>query len=218
MALGFSVSSGSDYQLICKFDSRAGRMYKRDRDAGTGEWVQTDITKNFRAVFDFASANFEIGWMNFNTNAAPDFVMVPHGEPMPPQPSPNHKQGARILIQLSADLDGSVREIASNAKAFLRGISDLHDAYLAQVVGNEGKLPIVVLEDTVATQSGSGATKTTNYSPVFRIDKFVDRPAKLVAKAKPKVTAPIQSTPAPVTGSTRVSAPAASSDDGFGFG
>lgn len=216
MALGFSVSSGSDFLPICKYDSRAGRMYKRDRDP-SGEWVQTDITKNFKAVFDFASANFEIGWMNFNTGGAPEFTMVPHGEPMPAQPSPNHKQGCRVLIMLSKDLDGSVREIASNAKAFLRGISDLHDEYLAKLPGNEGKLPVVTLEDTVAISTGNGATKTTNYSPVFAIKSWIDRPAQLVAKAKPKVAPPVQSAPAPVTGSVKV-APPSPADSGDDFG
>ena len=77
MALGFNVSSGADYQLICKYDSRSGRMTRRDRNAQTGGWDNPDITDSFRAVFDFASANFEIGWLNFNTGSAPDFAMVP---------------------------------------------------------------------------------------------------------------------------------------------
>lgn len=217
MALGFNVSSGADYQLICKYDSRSGRMTRRDRNAQTGGWDNPDITDSFRAVFDFASANFEIGWLNFNTGSAPDFAMVPHGEPMPPQPTPGHKQGARVLIMLSNEFGGTVRELASNAKAFLRGISDLHDAYLAQLAGNEGKLPVVILDGSTIVQSGSGATKAANHSPNFKIVGFVDRPAQLVAKAKPASVSRVQSTAAPVTGSTRVSAPAESSN-GFGFG
>jgi len=219
MALGLNFSSGNgggDIIPIVKYDARAGRLSKRDYVGG--QYVNTDITSNFMAVADFE--NIETGWLSFATGGAPDMAVARFGDPIPAQPSADHKQGIRMLIQLSSKLDGSVREMASNAKAFLRGVDALHTAYLEGVKQNPGKLPVITLKDTVASTTGEGARKSTNYIPNFEIVKWVDRPEKLVYTPKARAAAPAVSSP-PATGSEKFAAPAPAAttvDDEDDFG
>ena len=205
MALGFNFESGdgSDIIPIIKFDAKAGRMFRRDRVNGENE--QIDITKSFKAIFDFE--NIETGTINFNTGSAPDFAVARIGEQIPPAPTLDHRPGARILVKLSKDNGGDVRELASTAKAFLRGLNALHDAYLAGSAANKGKLPVVQLEDTTPITSGEGARKSTNYSPVFKIVSWVERPEDLLYVPKSRNAAQSSAGAPPSTGSTKVSAP-----------
>lgn len=210
MALGISFGggAGNNFLPIVKYDARAGRVFRVDREDGVSTPV--DITRNFKAVFDFE--NLEVGWINFTTGSAPDFQMVPYGSPLPDQPSDGHRQGIRLVVKLGAESGGDCREIAGTAAAFLGGIDALHDAYISGVQNNPGKLPVVVLDDTVAIESGSGAKKSTNYQPKFSIAAWVPRPKDLGPNPRGGASAPAQpaakSAP-PATGSTRAAPPAA---------
>jgi len=68
----------------------------------------------------------------------------------------------------------------------------------------------VELVDTTPITSGEGARKSTNYSPVFKIASWVDRPADLVYIPKSRSGAASSAGSPPSTGGTKVSAP---SDD-----
>jgi hypothetical protein len=213
MALGLNFESADSGEIIpiIKFDAKAGRMFRRDRVNGEND--QIDITRTFKAIFDFE--NIETGTINFNTGSAPDFAVVRIGDPIPQAPSPDHRPGARILVKLSKENGGDLRELASTAKAFLRGLNALHDEYLAGASANKGKLPVVELADTTPITSGEGARKSTNYSPVFKIVSWVDRPADLVYIPKSRsAAAPAAGSP-PSTGGTKVSAPADDYVPGF---
>lgn len=216
MALGFSYASGAtsgDIMAIVKFDSRSGRFSRRDYE--NGENTLVDITKTFKAVFDLE--NIEVGTIDFSTGGAPSFAVGRYGGAIPPSPSATHKPGFRMVIKLSKENGGDIREFASTAKACMRGVDDLHTAYMAGVKENPGKLPVVVLKDTVAITTGEGAKKSTNYSPVFEIVSWVARPADLVFSPKsPVTTAPVANKAPPATGSTQAAAP--SSDDSEDFG
>ena len=213
MALGLNFGSGSggeDIIPFVKFDARAGRMFRRDRSQdSSGNFVSSDedITSSFRAVFDLE--NIEVGYAKFDVGAAPEFVLVRLGSPMPPKPAdPVFKQGVRLMMKLHASCGGDAREIAGNSSAFLKGIDELHTAYEAGKAANPGKLPIVVLKSTTPITSGSGAKKSTNYQPVFEITGWAPRPADLVHVSKhdgQQVAAPPT---APSTGSTQVPPPA----------
>ena len=217
MALGLSYggNGGGDFLPIVKYDARAGRIFRVDREDGVS--TPTDITKNFKAIFDFE--NVQIGWMKFVAGAAPDFVLVNHREPLPERPSEDHRQGVRLVMKLHESCGGDVREITGNAAAFLRGIDALHNDYEKDAAKNPGKLPVVVLEDTVSVESGSGVKKSTNYSPVFKITGWAPRPASM-AKVAGSDEGRARSAP-PSTGSTKVEspkskAPAMADDDDFG--
>ena len=199
-----------DIVPVVKYDARAGRTFRVDRVDGAN--VSEDITAGFKAVFDFENA--EVGFINFNTGSAPDFCMVPFGAPMPPCPSQLHKPGVRLLVKLAKQCGGDVREFAFTSRACINGINGLHTEYEAQKAANPGKLPVVTIATTVAVTSGSGAQKSTNYQPHFRIDGWAPRPVDLVAHPRglgvhtPGASAPPPGalTP-PSTGSTRVGPP-----------
>jgi hypothetical protein len=83
---------------------------------------------------------------------------------------------------LGKQAGGDVREMASNADASVKGMDKLHDAYLAGVKSNPGKLPVVKLAGTEAKTS-IGKQSSTNYIPIWQIADWVDRPAKLRPEA-----------------------------------
>lgn len=214
MGLGINYETNSaDFLPIIKYDARAGRLSRVDRV--NGESIPTDITSEFKAVFDFE--NLETGWIDFE-NGAPQYVVTRLGSgPKPEKPGETYREGVRCLIKLAKDVGGDVREISSTAKAFLRGFDKLHDDYQAAAAENPGKLPVVALSRTVPHSTGEGARKSTNYVPEFRIISWVSRPADLVYKARgssTKTAASAATTP-PTTGSTKVSAPAGDADLGW---
>jgi hypothetical protein len=206
MALGFNFAAegGNDSIIpIVKYDARAGRVSLRDYVDGA--YVTKDVTGEFAAIFDME--NIETGSIDFSTGGAPSFAVAKFGDRIPAPPTANHKPGFRILIKLGGTLGGTIREFASTAKACLRGIDELHNAYLAGVKTNPGMLPIVKLKSTTPVTTGEGQKKSTNYIPVFEIVGWKPRPADLVYVPKavtppPAVGGTVQVPPS--TGSTRV--------------
>ncbi len=166
---------GGDFLPIVQYDARSGRIFRTDKDNGITEKV--DITRMFKALFDFEQV--EVGWIMFAAGTAPDFKMAPYGQQMPPRPPGEYKQGIRMRVKLAPSIGGDVRELASTAGAFLRGINIAHDAYLAAASTNPGKLPVLTLEDATPVESGGGTKKSTNYQPVFAIAGWAPRPADM---------------------------------------
>lgn len=215
MALGLSYGSGGDGGDIIpyvKYDARAGKFFRNDRaQDSTGSYSNNsvDITNNFKAVVDME--NVEVGYIKFGAGTAPEFMLVRLGDPMPHKPADgSFKQGARLMLKLHQSCGGDVREVASNAASFLKGVDELHTAYEAGKAANPGKLPIVVVKATTPVTSGSGQKKSTNYQPVFEITGWAPRPVDLVHVAKGSTASPSTApAAAPSTGSTQVGAPAA---------
>lgn len=214
MALGLNYSNGGNGEIIpfVKYDARAGRLFRRDRsqDSG-GNYISNDedITNSFKAVVDLE--NIEVGFAKFGAGAAPEYLLVTLGYPMPHKPAdPGFKQAVRLMMKLHSSCGGDVREVSGNSSAFLKGIDDLHTDYEAGKAANPGKLPVVTLKSTTPITSGTGAKKSTNYQPVFEISGWAPRPTDLVhvAKGSGQSQQPAQSS-APSTGSTQVSAPPA---------
>lgn len=223
MALNFGFMNqpegGQTFLPFVKYDSRAGRMFRVDKKAD-GSTENVDITRSFKALVDLE--NVETGWMHFAAGAAPIYALSRHDEPNPPKPVAEAKEGVRLVLQLGAACGGDVREISSNAKSMLVGISDLHSAYEAGLKDNPGKLPIVVLSDTkpVVTMGKNGSS--TNYMPVFEIVGWAPRSSQLVwsPKGNTVMEAAAPAAPAapaggsmfsgapPQTGSTLVAPPA----------
>lgn len=204
-----NVGEGRSFLPIVKYDSRSGRISRRDRDSGENNDV--DITRTFKAIFDLE--NVEIGWINFNTGGAPDFRVVrfADGQTVDKPGGEGYKRGVRFVVKLSKECGGDVRELASNAGTFLDGAKALMDAYETGVKANPGKLPVVELKDSAAKTSSGGALKTTNYVPVWEIVSWTKRPDDLVYSARSSSSTP-SSAPAS-TGSTKVSAPEADEAD-----
>ncbi len=186
MALGINTEGGSSADIIpiVKYDARAGRAVRVDRSNTGAGWAaeQTDITSGFKAVFDME--NIETGWMSFGAGRAPDFKLVPLGQDPGPRPSEDHREGFRVMLKLSKESGGDVREFCSMAKVAINGFDALHNAYLAGVKENAGKLPVVALKASKPVVSGSGQMKSTNYQPVFEVTGWTARPSDLVFRPK----------------------------------
>lgn len=222
MALGINYQSADSLDIlpIVKYDAKAGRAFRIDRV--DGENTPIDITANFKAVMDLQ--NIEIGWIMFAANSAPDFRLVPIGQPTGPQPSENHKEGFRLLCKLARDCGGDVREIASTAKVALAGFDQLHNDYLSAPQSKAGKLPVVTLVRTIPVTTG-GLNKSTNYRPEFKIVSWVERPSDLIPRPRAVTPPQLRIVPEdkatrPSTGSTVVKAPVAtentSQEEDFG--
>lgn len=206
------VGEGGSFLPIIKYDARSGRISRRDRE--NGENNDVDITRNFKAIFDFE--NVEIGWINFNTGGAPDFRVSRYadGASIDKPTGEGFKRGVRFVIKLSKECGGDIREFASNAAAFLEGAKSLMDAYEKGSKENAGKLPVVGLKDSTPKTSSGGAVKTTNYVPVWEITGWVKRPEDLIYTARSSSAHSSSSEGPAATGSTKVSAPAGEDDFG----
>lgn len=183
MGLGLARSDGADFKPIVKYDARAGRIFRIDRN-GT-ESASVEITTGFAAIFDLP--NIQVGWVLFSEGGAPDWSMVPIGSSLPPRPSKDHKQGFRMDLKLAKSVGGDVRDFASAAGCVIGAMDALYDQYRAAPEAGQGKLPVVALTGTTVAKSG----QSTNYAPTFAIRQWVDRPADLGANGKP-ATAPAQ--------------------------
>ena len=192
MGLGLQTEAGGagGYNQILKYDARAGRTFRVDREQdSTGQYasVNVDVTQGFQAVMDLA--HVQVGWAAFRAGMAPDFRLVALGQAMPARPEgvdektkkPIYGQCFKVMLKLGKSSGGDVRELASSARVVIGAIDALHTAFEAAPEAKAGKLPVVSLKSTTPVVSGNGAQKSTNYAPVFEIVKWVDRPAELVA-------------------------------------
>ena len=212
----FAESGGGNFLPIVKYDAKAGRMARVD---GRGEdRANIDITRNFKAIFDLA--NIEVGYIKFVAGQAPDFRVSRFADGKSvTDPGEGFKRGVRMVVKLSKDCGGDVRELASNAKAFTKAIKKLMAEYNAGAANNPDKLPVVAMTDSLAETSGEGQKRTTNYVPVFEITAWVKRPEDLVYEPRNSSSSPSSFSSddfgaPPSTGSTKVSAPA--DEDDFG--
>lgn len=206
---GFSTepsTGNSDIVPVVKYDARSGRMFRIDRtDTGNGFVAdQVDVSRKFKALFDLE--NVETGWILFAAGVQPHFALVPIGSALPARPTPDHKNGIRFMVKLGKDCGGDIREIAGTSKVFMAGVEKLYVEYLKERDANDGKLPIVELEDTLPVKAG----QSTNYQPVFKIVGWAPR-GDLVFKPKggSVVAAPFGGAAPPSTGSTVVPPPVA---------
>lgn len=206
MGLGISLGGG-DFKSYVKIDSRSGRVLRR-KNVDKGETSDVDVTNGFTAVFDLA--NVEVGWAMFTAGSAPAYVMVPIGQPIPPKPQGDWKQGVKFEVALASALGGGIHEFATTAKAVLGAIDALHTEYAAAPEAAAGKLPIVAMTGTrmVESKMPNGSTNR-NYAPVFEIKGWTDRPEGLAGTGAAPTSAPAPAAPPPANN-------AAANDAAFG--
>jgi len=221
MSLGFSSGTGS-FASYVKIDARSGRVLRR-KNMEKGEQSDVDITESFSAVFDLA--NIKVGWAHFIAGAAPSYVMSKVGDARLPRPNDQYKEGFLVQIALPSGLGGGAHELSSTAKAVMQSMDKLYTEYLASPEHKTGKLPVVKIVSMAMVESKMPNGQTTrNFSPVFNIVGWVDRPTSLEATptteaAQMFAAAPTYAAP-PSTGSTQVpppvqqAAPAAAMDFG----
>lgn len=179
MGLGLNTGGDGDFAAIVKYDAKAARWFRMDREQVGGAWETSnvDITQAFQAVFDME--NIEVGWVHFAGGQAPSWCMVPFGSPFPDRPTDKHKQAFRMTVLLGKSCGGDLREFAAQAKVVIGALDTLHDAYTAGLKANAGKLPVVRMTGATPIVSKSGAQSFTNYAPVLEITSWVGRPKDL---------------------------------------
>jgi len=194
MALGFNLEtkSGGDILPIVKWDAKAGDLIKQDRyQAGDGTWQKDEQELGLPIQIGMDLANIEVGWLSFAAGA-PDFQMVKAGEPLPAQPSPDHKQAFRVRIG-SSDL--GLREFSHSAKTVLRAMDTLYNQFEAEAPANPGKLPVVTIAGTETIKINSPQGELRFKVPEWSITSWIDRPAMMDGVT----SAPSQPAPAAVS-------------------
>lgn len=194
MALGLNIGSSEsgDFTKIIKFDARAGRMFKVEREQDSGGSWQTEnveITNGFTAVMDLE--NLEVGWALYAPGVAPSVSFVKLGQALPAKPSDQHKQAFKMMLKLGKSSGGDVRELSATSKAVIGSVDDLHTQYEAEKGKHPGKLPVVELTGSTAIVSTGQGKSSTNYAPQWSIRSWIDRPSELggaggEAKEEPK--------------------------------
>ena len=193
MALGFNLQTGGggDILPIVKWDAKAGDLIKQDRyQAGDGTWQKDESELGLPIQIGMDLANIEVGWLSFAAGA-PDFQMVKAGEPLPAQPSPDHKQAFRVRIG-SSDL--GLREFSHSAKTVLRAMDTLYNQFEAEAPANPGKMPVVTIAGTETIKINSPQGELRFKVPEWSITSWIDRPAMMDGGA----SAPAEPAPAAV--------------------
>ena len=185
---GMNVSSGGDFLPIVKYDARAGRMFRVDRDPISGEKTQVDITgPDLRFAIDFGG--LQVGYVQFTANG-PVRAMVPYGKPLPVQPQDKDEAGKLVskpgfYVLIAGKGVGGIREWCSNAAILLGALDELYQVYEQSPEARQGKIPLISVPRTIPVKSGRGAQSSTNYKPEFAIDGWVDRLADMGERTVP---------------------------------
>ena len=225
---GFSTDpQTADFLPIIKYNALAGNFSRVDREPGSdGKFTSTaEILPydKFKAVFDFENA--ETGWLMFSAGA-PSMVLVSLEQvtaqkiALPPKPTNDHKKGVRVVVKLSPQNAGGkppIRELASNALAFLRGLAPAYRQYLNERAAHPGMLPVLMLDGHPVAEKAVGRQSATTFRPVFKIVSWT---ARGDLKTPPRQTAAVATNGAgvvdefaaapagrPDTGATRAAPP-----------
>ena len=179
MAFGMQTASG-DFRDIVKYDARAGRMFRVDKDTN-GDKSQSEIPPGTQFALDLFT--FEAGFVSFGPQG-PVRHMVPYGGPgtqLPPAPAEKDDTGKLMFrpgfwCLIAGNAIGGVREWCSNAAVLLNAMDDLWSKVSAAPEAAAGKVPLVAISGTTPVTSGRGTTKSTNYGPIFSVTGWVPRP------------------------------------------
>ena len=197
MALGFTetTSGGGDFLPIVKYSAKDGSFVRQDRHQapdGTWEKSETEMETPIKVVMDMDA--IEVGYIAFTVNG-PDFRMVQVGEPMPQQPTPDHKEGFRIRLY---NKEIGLREMSSSSKIVRNQMNDLHDAFLAGKADNPGKLPVVEItgSDRIQIETKAQGTQTFR-SPKWSISGWIERPEGMNQGSSVTLAEPAQAASAP---------------------
>jgi hypothetical protein len=186
MPLNLEPRTG-DFVPYLKFNGKAGRWYTRN---DIGEEVEvTDLT----AIFDLAS--IRTGWVHFAEGEPPQTAWDVNGAAAPkPAHLPKAKRG--FAVNVFAPKLGGLREFSSTSNGAIIAVRDLYnDQYEKAPEHREGKVPIVQCEKVVPVKSKFG----TNYEPVFKIMKWIDRPIGL-----PEIPSTVESKAGPAASKSSV--------------
>lgn len=208
IANGGSAGTGDIMDRI-EYDARAGRFFRVNRKQnGSGDWEteKEELRLPLTLVFDLE--NIEVGWIKFD--GGPDFRVAKIGGNIGPRPEgvnakgkPLYRQGFRLTV-FSNNLLGGMRTFAHTAQCVISQMDMLHNTFVQQFPSNQGNVAVVTCSQVMSVKSG----QSTNYAPVFMLDKWIPRPDGLKEPVPvPEVKATLSTVPA--TGSGHTPPPAA---------
>ena len=202
-------SASGEFVPILSYNAVSGRLSLRDRvQNASGDWEakETDVTMSQTSVRGGLRRTQSVGWCHFVKGAAPQWAMVPYGQPMPERPaSPgmdatgktlNFRNGFRVPV--AGNAIGGVRELAGNSAALIdQGMNALHTEYEAAPEASQGKNPGGE-DDRRRSRAWRGAASSYR-NRHSQVQSWVDRPDVLgprtVAPPGPAPRA-VQSAPA----------------------
>ena len=184
MGLGKRKGSANIILPLLKFDARHGTLHLEERVLTSNGWErrQTDITDDFRGVFDLAG--LQRGWIRFPRGAAPEATLVPAGQDPGESPSEDHREGFRVLLQVN----GTIYEFMSTSVSAWTALDTLHDAYLREAPKHPVEAPVVRLHNVVERHYASGAS----FEPSCDTAGWVPRPDEFGAVEQPQQKQPQQ--------------------------
>jgi len=182
MGLNIAQSSG-DFLPYVKYNGKAGRWYVKKDDA------EVEVTNPvFVADFD----NIKTGWFMFMEGQAPSITLDPDLQNPAPKPSDKHKRGFAVQL-FSKNQFGGVVELNGASMHLSNAINELYEQY--EKDRKPGQLPVVACTGTTPMKDKMG----TNYRPIFKIEKWVDRPAEFDAETQSSTPAPQAATTSSVS-------------------
>lgn len=194
MALGIQTTGGDggDFADRIEYDAKAARWHVVERVQGANGWSSTKTWLKPPFAMVMEPDSIEVGWLDFGAKP-PVIATVKLGQVLPAKPTPEAKQGVRVMLFFR---EHGVRQWSTSAKCVLAAFDKLHDDVVAAQPANAGKSPVIHVEDSIPVTTGQGAKSSTNYAPVFSIKSWVDTPADM--KGQPKIDPPKERAPDPV--------------------
>jgi hypothetical protein len=199
MAFGMKTTTG-DFLPICKYDARAGKMFKVDKRVDGGSDA-TELPNGTRFALDIGT--LEAGYVMFGPQGPVRF-MAPYieGNPAPTRPEEKDAEGKYLFrpgfwVKIAGNAIDGVREWCSNAAVLVNAMDDLYQQIIHAPETAAGQIPIICIASTVAVKSGTGARTSTNYAPVFRVEGYTPRPDVLGPRTVPVSQSPQAARPIP---------------------
>lgn len=183
--MGLNIVSSGEFTPFVKYNAKADKWFTRQE----GEDVEIA-----RPTFIADLKNIQTGWYLYAEGQAPSIVLDPDLTTKAAKPSDKHKRGFEMHV-FSQNSFGGVVKFGSASMHVCNAIAELYNEYEASAEGKAGELPVVECAGSVPQKDKFG----TNYKPVFKILKYVARPAELDNAVAPAAATPVpQHVAAPV--------------------
>lgn len=169
---GLGFAAAGEFKPYVAYNAKAGKWSMKK------DGVDTEVV-NPTFVADFA--NIKTGYFYYAAGQAPQVVLNPSLTVKVPRPDgvgadgkPLYKEGFKLDLFSKASFGGVV-EFSSSAMLVREALNKLYVQYTEGLESNPGLLPVVEAAGTTKAVGKHG----TNYSPNFKIVKWVARPDEL---------------------------------------
>lgn len=213
MAFGIPGSEGTgggngngEFLGRIQYDTRVGFWKTVSRTQGPdGMWTnqESDLFRNPSFLMDLGG--LEVGYIKMSS--PPVFMLVPYGQPIPPQPQELGDKGRKAfqpgfrvkVISPKTFGDDEPRYFSNSAKTVLGPMQELWDRFAVSPEAHAGKIPVIQVDGTTINEIKSREGVNKYHAPNFKIVGWKDRPESLGERTVPaptgSATHPQQHTP-----------------------